>query len=455
MPKLLEVLTSPWTIVPEKLHEIRAVYETHMRGDKLDLKVLARPKPETPEQIRGYAIDGGVAVIHVTDVLTKNSSFFSFLFGGTSMRDIGAAFENARQDVDVHSIVLAIDSPGGTVDGTEELVGKILSARDDKNKRKTVIAYADGMMASGAYWIGAAADKIVLAGDTTVVGSIGVVATHVDYSEQDRAMGEKWTEITAGKYKRIASAHKPLSEEGRSYIQDQIDHIYSVFVESVSKARGRSVEQILEAADGRIFLGQQAIDAGLADEMSTLQSIINSLKEEHKMDQITLREKHPELYQKIADENRLIGAAEAKEPALAEGRELGKAEGFTAGAEAERERIRSIEAARVEGYEDIITAMKFDGAKTAADAKDAILEAVRQTNADALKKITDDAIKPVAHAAAPVIDGAVTDNLPLDERAKIAWDKNPELRGEFGGNFASYLAFEKHQGSIRIFSRKA
>jgi len=445
--KLLDIMTSPWAIVPEKLQEIRAIYETHMKGDKIDLKALQAGRKEDPDAMRGYSISQGVAVLPLTDVLTKNRTFFSYLFGGTSMRDIAVAFDNAMEDPEVHSIVLAIDSPGGTVDGTEELAGKIKAARG----KKPIVAYSDGMMASAAYWIGSAAGRIYISGETTVVGSIGVVATHVDVSEADRQYGEKWTDITAGRYKRIASMHKPLSEEGRAYIQDQVDHIYTVFVEAVAGQRGRS-----EGADGKIFIGKKALDVGLVDEIATLGELITKLKGEYEMTKEEARAKYPDYFKSEFDEGRLAGIEEGK----AVGFEAGKAEGMQLGAEAERSRIKDVESSAIlgSGHEALIETFKYDGKTTGDIARKAVIEAENKTRAIELEKIKKDAVTPVTHAVPPMPGGDVsaTDNLPIEDKAKREWDKSPELRKEFSNNFDNYLAFERNvaEGRIKILGRK-
>ena len=447
--KLLDVMTAPWAIVPIKLGEIREVYLTHTRGEKIDLKKIRAA--ERTEELPPYENVSGVAIIPVADVLTKSRSFFSFIFGGTSMRDIGDAVMQAMNDTSVHSLVLHVDSPGGTVDGTESLVGLIASQRG----KKPIVAYADGLMASAAYWVGAAADMIIISGETTEVGSIGVVATHVDISKQDEMFGEKYTEITAGKYKRVASIHKPLSDEGKSYIQSQVDHIYQVFVDSVAAMRGLSVEQVLEAADGKIFIGKAAIDAGLVDGVATLGEVINKLKEESQMDLNEIKTKHNDIYVAILEEGRVAGLAAGKAEGKEEGLLIGRVEGAVSGAEGERQRIKDIEAAGVPGYQSIVDTMKFDGTKTAADVKEATLEAVRKVNTQQLASLAADAISPAAHAAAPVADAAF-DNLPIEQKAKIVWDKTPDLRKEFGDNFDAYHAFLKNDeaGKVRILGRK-
>jgi len=198
-------------------------------------------------------------------------NMFSKISGGVSTELIGRDFTQAMNDPNVKSIVFYIDSPGGSVDGTQELARMVMSARG----KKEVVAYTDGMMASASYWIGSAADKVYISGDTTQVGSIGVVAQHVDVSKAEEKMGVKTTEIVAGKYKRVASQYGPLTEEGKSALQEAVDYIYSAFVNDVAMFRGVSVEKALSMADGKVFMGKQAIDAGLADGVKSLPDLID------------------------------------------------------------------------------------------------------------------------------------------------------------------------------------
>jgi ClpP class serine protease len=143
-------------------------------------------------------------------------------------------------------------------------------------------------MASAAYWIGAQAQRVYISGDTDTVGSVGVVARHIDVSRMEEKLGIKTTEITAGKYKRAASEYEPLSETGRRTIQDMLDHIYGAFLADVSRARPQlsldpvkqGKEETIPWADGRLFLGNQAIEAGLVDGVSTLPGVISSLSKD-------------------------------------------------------------------------------------------------------------------------------------------------------------------------------
>lgn len=271
--KIIDVLTSPWAIVPEKLYEIQEIYSTHLRGEKIDISAIeARIGKPAAEDEKPYDVVNNIAVISIHGVIAKRMNLFTRISGGVSTELAGKALDQALDDPDVTGILLDIDSPGGVIDGIQELADKVYAGRDTK----PVVVYSDGMMASAAYWIGSAADLVYISGGTVMVGSIGVVATHVDYSQYEKKLGIKTTEIYAGKYKRIVSQYKPLSKEGHQDLQDTVDYLYTVFVDEIAKNRGVSAETVLEnMADGKIFIGKQSIDAGLVDGVSTRDRLIN------------------------------------------------------------------------------------------------------------------------------------------------------------------------------------
>jgi signal peptide peptidase SppA len=257
------------------LIEIVEIYNTHLKGEKVSQSVIDAIKAKngsvvTPGDQRYEVIDG-VAVIPIEGVIAKKMNMFMDISGGASSQLIGRDIQQALRDPSVNAIVLNIDSPGGSVDGTFELANMIYEARG----KIPIVAHTDGMMASAAYAIGSAADKIYISGNTTQVGSIGVIVTHYDYSEQDAKKGIKVTHITAGKYKAVGVDSKPLSQEDKDIIQSEIDYLYSVFVEDVARNRGVSSEQVLSGmAEGKVFIGKTAIQAGLVDGVSTLDKLI-------------------------------------------------------------------------------------------------------------------------------------------------------------------------------------
>ena len=249
--KIFDILTSPWAIVPESLFEIQEIYSTHLRGEKIDIKAVeaAIGKPLDNEQ-KPYEVHNNTAIIPVHGIIAKRMNLFSQISGGVSTQKLGNDLMEAIRDSDINAIVLDVDSPGGTVDGTEDAANLIRAARH----KKPIVAWTDGMIASAAYWIASAAEKVYISGKTPTVGSIGVVATHVDYSEYEKRQGIKTTEVYAGKYKRIATEHKPLSKDGLKSIQDRVDYFYSLFVDAVAENRGKTPEAVQKnMADGRMF----------------------------------------------------------------------------------------------------------------------------------------------------------------------------------------------------------
>lgn len=412
--KLIDVVTGPWAIQPDKLVEIQAIYATHLRGDKIDIeaveKRLGRPLNNEP---KGYQIIDGVAVIPVAGVLSKKANLFTQVSGMSSTEIIGRDIRQAAADGSVSGIVLSIDSPGGTVDGTQTLADIVAQARTEK----PVVSIVDGAMCSAAYWIGSAAQEVLISSATDQVGSIGVVFAHKDISAAEAMQGVKTTEITAGKYKRVASQYAPLSETGRATMQETADYLYSLFVGAVAKARGVSEETVLQdMADGRVFIGQQAIDAGLVDGVSTLDGAIARVKQLAAGAAVK-----PTLTPKAEGETMDRESILASHPEIAEGF---RAEGATA----ERERILGVEAQAMPGHETLIAGLKADGKTTPAEAAMQILAAEKTKLEAQASQLSADAPKPVQHAAAPVeaeLNAGGNDRAALHAKAKAYQAAHP------------------------------
>lgn len=420
--KLLDVLTAPWAIEPAKLLEIQAIYATHLRGDKIDIAAVEAKlgRPLANEQ-KAYAIQDGVAILPIEGVIAKRANLFSQISGGVSTELVGRDFKSALADPAVHSIILAIDSPGGTVDGTISLADLVATST------KPVVTLASGTMASAAYWIGSAASSAYITDATTIVGSIGVVATHTDVSKAQAARGVKTTEIAAGKYKRIASSYEPLTKEGRQTIQDQVDYTYALFVDAVAKQRGVSTDKVLsDMADGRIFIGQQAIDAGLVDGVSTLDALVQQLNANrasgnsgHQASQragVAQNPTKPTLKGAAMPITRDQIAAEAPDVLAAIQAE---------GASAERARIQAIEAQAIPGHEALISALKFDGKSTAGDAAMAVLAAEKQTRTAQAKALASDAPQPLPLTPAATVEDKPQTRADLDTAAKAYMAAHP------------------------------
>lgn len=444
--KLLDILTSPWAIQPEKLVEIQAIYATHLRGEKIDIAgVEARLGKPLANEPKPYQVVDGVAVIPLDGVIAKRMNMFTQISGGVSTQLAERDIKAALSDPSVHSIILAIDSPGGPVDGTQTLADTVFQARS----QKPIVSLASGTMASAAYWIGSAAQAVYITDATTQVGSIGVVTKHVDVSGAEAKDGIVTTEIYSGKFKRIASQHAPLSKEGKAHMQAQMDYLYSLFVGAVATNRGVSTDQVLsDMADGQIFIGQQAIDAGLVDGVSTLPKLIAELNAAHKGQSAGAAQTSQTKPKGTIQMDRTTLAA--TEPALL-------SEILAEGAAAERERIQSVQAQAIPGHEALIATLAFDGKTTAGEAAIAVLSADRSKREAVGKALAADAPAPVVQAPTPAVTvpAAADDTLPLEDRAKKTWDATPAIRAEFGDSFSAYLAFERASaaGSVKFLSK--
>lgn len=445
--RILDILQAPWAIHREKLTEIHELYYAHTRREKLDLSAWSAITGREPgEQRQAYTLENGVATLPIHGVLTKADSAWNRFCGMTSTQQIGKDLQTALDDSSVKSILLHIDSPGGQVDGTPELSRTIHAARG----QKPIVALADGTMASAAYWIGAAADAVYMTGPTVQVGSIGVVATHVDRSKIDPSTSAT-TEITAGKYKRIASQNGPLTDEGRSEIQGQVDEIYRVFVDDIARFRDTSVEDVLtRMADGRIFVGAKAQDAGLVDGVFTLAQLQAALADGlmpkaqtgagAALSTLTETQGDPMDIQQLK-----AAHGDLAEQLLAEGR--------AQGAQAELSRIQGCLAAALPGYEQIAQDKAFDGSSQPGDVALAILDAQRQTRARAQAQ-AEEGPEPIPAGEDPEQkdEEQRQEEQQQEDTPEARWGKDANLRAEFANNFNAFAAYEKAvaKGTVRI-----
>lgn len=217
---------------------------------------------------------GSTGIISIKGPLVNSDSWLNELFGLVSYTSIRSALIEAATHPRIDRIMLDIDSPGGAVNGvtdTAELVSTI-----DK-QIKPVFAFTDGNMASGAYWIGCSARE-VFASQVSNVGSIGVVVNHMERSKQLEMAGIKATVIRAGKYKQVGNPNEPLTEEGLGELQGMVDALYKIFVTHVSSERGKSyafTDQHM--AQGRVFLGETAVEVGLVDHVSNFDATLAAI----------------------------------------------------------------------------------------------------------------------------------------------------------------------------------
>ena len=195
----------------------------------------------------------------------------SAISGGTSTEQLGREIDSMAANPQVASIVLDVSSPGGSVAGVQEVGAKVREAA----KQKPVIAVANAMAASAAYWIASQASEIVVT-PSGQVGSIGVLMMHQDISRAADAEGITTTFIHAGKFKVEGNEFEPLESEARATLQAMVDSYYSDFVTAVAKGRGVGVADVREGfGQGRMVRAKQAVEARMADRVATLEDVIS------------------------------------------------------------------------------------------------------------------------------------------------------------------------------------
>lgn len=235
-------------------------------------KFMPQAEAEKP---RLLSVSNGIGVVSIAGPLTSQDSWLNQLFGLTSYNEIRSAVGAAAEDPAIKSIVLDINSGGGTVSGMFDTAAFITQVNDSV---KPVVAYTDGGMLSAAYMLGSSAGNVFSA-PTGIVGSIGVLMMHVERSKALAQEGVTATVLRAGKYKATLNPVEPLTDQSRAQAQSILDEQYRVFVEHVAQARGVSYGTAdQKMAQGREFVGAQALDAGLIDAVVSFDQLISRIQ---------------------------------------------------------------------------------------------------------------------------------------------------------------------------------
>lgn len=267
------VMEKPWAILPMKLALIQQLLTLRAQGHRLTAEeVQAQIGAARPQS--GPTIGGGVAVIPVVGTIMPRADMLMESSGAVSTQRLAAAFRAALSNPDVGSIILDVDSPGGQVGGVDELASEIYQARGQKR----IVAVANHLAASAAYWIATAADEVIVS-PSGEVGSIGVLAMHQDISQALEAEGVKINLLSAGKYKTEGNPFEPLSEEARAAIQARIDEYYQAFTGTVARNRGVKRSEVVSGfGEGRVVGAKEAVALGMADRVDTLDATIDRLR---------------------------------------------------------------------------------------------------------------------------------------------------------------------------------
>jgi len=273
---LLRILAAirelPWAITECGMDTIQMVLDNKILGIDVDLEAVAAKLGRPLENTGGrVTMRGDVAVVDVGGPIFRYANLLTEISGATSIEMLSQNLETAFESPAVRHVLLNINSAGGQVDGVNDLAKLIREG----TQRKPVTAFVDGMAASGAYWIASAANRIV-ASETSLLGSIGVVLSVTDNRDAQQRQGVKRYEIVSTKspLKRT----DPATDEGRAQMLKIVDSLAEVFITRVAQYRGVSTEAVEQNyGRGGMMIAGEAMAAGMADEILSFEGLIRGL----------------------------------------------------------------------------------------------------------------------------------------------------------------------------------
>jgi len=264
-------LSVPWCCTGEALEAMLSIAAREPLGEDEIARRMHGPKSlalrggQRREDSRRMINIGTVARIPIDGPIYRYADFFTSMSGGITTESLARDLQTAIDDPTISGILLAIDSPGGEATGINELADAIYAARS----KKPIAAYIEGYGASAAYWIASAA-SIVVVDDSALVGSIGTILGVPDPSKRQSQRIDIVSKQSPKKRPDV------MTEEGRAVLQQIADDMTEVFIAKVVRNRAIDAEAVL-AVQGGLLVGQQAIEAGLADRLGSEESTLRAL----------------------------------------------------------------------------------------------------------------------------------------------------------------------------------
>jgi len=245
--------------VPLAIHRPKLDVILSVLGARIGLTDMVVPADYAPTTRPLSPATGKVAVIPIHGTLVRRTSGLEAVSGLASYTSIAAQLDAALASPEVAAILLDVDSPGGESGGVFDLADRIRAGV----QVKPVWAVANDMAFSAAYALASAASRVFVA-RTGGVGSIGVIAMHIDQSVKDAKDGVRYTAVFAGERKNDLNPHEPISDEAHAVLKAEVDRVYDLFVETVARHRGLDADAV-RASEAGLFFGPDAVAAGLAD----------------------------------------------------------------------------------------------------------------------------------------------------------------------------------------------
>lgn len=271
----------PLLIHPDKAAVIETVFRSHADGAPVQIDGVERTEPMAvayrAERFadKSYVVtDGGVGVLPITGSLVHRGGLIDALSGMQSYQSLEKKAKAMAEDPDVKAILMEMDTPGGQAAGVFDLAKKVKESCASAGKPLWAAVNETAM--SAGYALACVADRVTMA-TTGSVGSIGVIALHVDQSKKNAKDGYTYTAVHAGSKKTLGTPHAPLSDEAKSEIQARVNEMYDHFISHVAQMRGLDPAAV-RAQEAGTFSGQAAIDAGLIDELMSFNESLAALE---------------------------------------------------------------------------------------------------------------------------------------------------------------------------------
>ncbi len=221
---------------------------------------------------------GNVALIKIQGVITSDGAG-SFGDDTISSTKIVEFIQDAEENSQIKAIVLEINSPGGSPVASDEIGTAV------KKAKKPVVTVIREVGASGGYWIASASDYII-ANKMSITGSIGVYSSFLEFSGAMEKYGVGYERVVGGENKDIGSPYLKLSEEKKKVLQEKIDKVHTYFIQEIAANRNISESKVREIATGEFFLGSEALELGLVDELGDKETAENYLKDKYDIEDV-------------------------------------------------------------------------------------------------------------------------------------------------------------------------
>jgi len=239
---------------------------------------IVQPKQKFAEHLEDDAKSNTkdkVVQIDLEGVITGGSESSVLSSAGMDVDGVKRALEQAREDSTVKAIVLRVNSPGGEVTASDELYRAIKQTA----KSKPVVVYMDAIAASGGYYLSCGA-SYVIANETTLTGSIGVIMETLNYSDAFGKLGLSMEVFKSGAFKDTLSGSRPMRDDEKAYVQSLVMQMYDKFVGIVSEARQIPKDTLKTTlADGRVFTGEEALKDKLVDQLGYIEDAYTKARE--------------------------------------------------------------------------------------------------------------------------------------------------------------------------------